>query len=499
MLATKLTLFLTPLLPVTETEATTSAWGDVDRDGLQDFYVTDARRGDRLFRNQGDGRFEDVTEAAGLAGNLGTKAALWQDFDLDDNLDLLLVTGQGDVRLYRGVGTGLFQLAGGELGLETRSDVRGAEWNDYDADGWSDIVLELADGAPLFYHSLEGQSFERFEPDLGPVLVEDPGGPFTMTVVEREVVERDGERSAPGASVDGPPSAPGGRTVLVPTAPEGLEATRSATTIANPTGTAAAGSALAMCSDRLVDQATSSCITASSAPQVGALYPLSQDLCVEASGDVGMGTTNPLSNLQVVGDAVEGRLHVSPDMTVNGTSSLHLSEQSTGFLGFEIKYEGATSNQLQVLTNTAGGGETGPWLVIDRTDGSIGFGTGQTGSATTGDVVQPVGADGLLKAAVSVTGIGIGSPLVNRSFNHIPGGSGITVTRLLPGQFEVDFGSVDLTSRFYIGQLGNAFSGSPATGGISVTPRTGVPGALYVRTTDDSGTDIDNNFFLMVY
>ena len=65
------------------------AAADYDNDGRQDLYVT-ALEGDRLFQNQGGGKFKDVTKAAGIANaNFGTSAA-WLDYDRDGQLDLFV-------------------------------------------------------------------------------------------------------------------------------------------------------------------------------------------------------------------------------------------------------------------------------------------------------------------------------------------------------------------------------------------------------------------------
>jgi enediyne biosynthesis protein E4 len=71
------------------------ATGDYDNDGDPDLFVAGLRR-NTLFRNEGDGTFEDVTEAAGLArpdpkyGTLWAVAAAFADYDRDGRLDLFV-------------------------------------------------------------------------------------------------------------------------------------------------------------------------------------------------------------------------------------------------------------------------------------------------------------------------------------------------------------------------------------------------------------------------
>jgi len=63
------------------------AVGDYDGDGHPDLYVT-AYGGNRLFRNRGDGTFEDVTARAGVRAGGWSSSAAWADYDGDGDLDL---------------------------------------------------------------------------------------------------------------------------------------------------------------------------------------------------------------------------------------------------------------------------------------------------------------------------------------------------------------------------------------------------------------------------
>ena len=65
------------------------AIADYDNDGRDDVYIT-ALEGDRLFHNEGNGKFRDVTKASGIHNaNFGTSAA-WLDYDRDGKLDLFV-------------------------------------------------------------------------------------------------------------------------------------------------------------------------------------------------------------------------------------------------------------------------------------------------------------------------------------------------------------------------------------------------------------------------
>ena len=67
-----------------------TAWADTRNNGRQDLYVTSTRGGNVFFRNNGDGTFTDDTEKAGLAYVGHSQTALFFDFDNDGYLDLLL-------------------------------------------------------------------------------------------------------------------------------------------------------------------------------------------------------------------------------------------------------------------------------------------------------------------------------------------------------------------------------------------------------------------------
>ncbi len=124
-------------------------WGDFDGDGRQDLYVADGGGTNRLYRNRGDGGFDEVAALRNVVVPQFSTAGTWGDMDNDGDLDLfvgnLMQTGvAGTNQLFENIGgqfTASPQLA---ASLPTRS----AAWADYDRDGDLDLYLTLANGQP---------------------------------------------------------------------------------------------------------------------------------------------------------------------------------------------------------------------------------------------------------------------------------------------------------------------------------------------------------------
>lgn len=123
------------------------AVGDVDGDGRPDLYLSSNLESNRLYRNLGDFRFEDITEQAGVAGPPGWKTGVsMADVNGDGALDLYVSAvnylGQrGHNVLYVNDGTGHFTDRTEEYGLAFSGFSTQALFFDYDRDGDLDLYL----------------------------------------------------------------------------------------------------------------------------------------------------------------------------------------------------------------------------------------------------------------------------------------------------------------------------------------------------------------------
>lgn len=137
-----------------------STWGDYDRDGDLDLYVTSyvdfsqrpgntslrfpmdfGGRQNILYRNNGDGTFTDVTKSAGV-GDAARKSmnAIFCDFN-DDGWPDLFVTNDTDANsLYLNKGDGTFKNFSGPSGLSTTDGSMGIAVGDFNGDGKFDLV-----------------------------------------------------------------------------------------------------------------------------------------------------------------------------------------------------------------------------------------------------------------------------------------------------------------------------------------------------------------------
>jgi hypothetical protein len=171
---------------------------DFDGDGRPDLYFTNSSFGqpNALYRNRGDGTFEDVAASAGLAdlnkpGEGVSMGAIWGDIDNDGREDVLIYR-YGYLALFRNVDGTHFEDITEKAGLRRWVNSNGAIWIDYDRDGLLDLYVtayfrsdidlwhlkttmimhnsfEFATngGKNLLFHNLGGGKFEDVTDKMG--------------------------------------------------------------------------------------------------------------------------------------------------------------------------------------------------------------------------------------------------------------------------------------------------------------------------------------------
>jgi hypothetical protein len=176
------------------------AVGDYDNDGWDDIYVTGLGEA-RLFHNEHNGTFKDVTKTAGVNNTGFGASAAWLDYDKDGKLDLFVTNyakwsekddiycsldGQhksyctpevykGDTcRLFHNLGDGRFEDVTQKAGIyDPTGKSLGVAVIDYDLDGWPDIAVANDTERNKLYHNNRNGTFTEQGVQAGIAFSED--------------------------------------------------------------------------------------------------------------------------------------------------------------------------------------------------------------------------------------------------------------------------------------------------------------------------------------
>lgn len=150
-----------------------SALGDYDGDGDLDWFITAifdtpallTQPGNRLYRNNGNRTFSDVTTAAGVRESGWGWGTTFFDYDNDGRLDLMATDGfvalgysNDPTKLWHNNGDGTFADVSLAEGVTDTGDGRGLLTLDYDADGNLDVLIVNHAAAPILYRNNGNQS-----------------------------------------------------------------------------------------------------------------------------------------------------------------------------------------------------------------------------------------------------------------------------------------------------------------------------------------------------
>jgi Tfp pilus assembly protein PilF len=147
----------------------TAAWLDADHDGDLDLWVAsagaDGAAANSLFRNNGNGTFENVTSAAGLPASQALRASVPTDYDNRRDIDLLLVPDSGRPLLFRNNRDGSFRDVAEEVGLAIEGSATFATIGDINKDDYPDVFMAQPEGRGALAVS-DGRG--RFRVQAGP-------------------------------------------------------------------------------------------------------------------------------------------------------------------------------------------------------------------------------------------------------------------------------------------------------------------------------------------
>ncbi len=172
------------------------AVGDIDNDGFDDLYVCQpAGLPNRLYRNRGDGTFEDATDPAGVGVLDGTPCALFADLDNDGYQDLLVVRSTGPL-LFMNQKNGKFRLKPDafRFAQPPEGTFTAAAIADYDRDGRLDVYFCLYS----YYQGLDQYRFPvpYYDAQNGPpnFLFHNQGDSTFVDVTARTGMNRNNNR-----------------------------------------------------------------------------------------------------------------------------------------------------------------------------------------------------------------------------------------------------------------------------------------------------------------
>ena len=127
------------------------SWADYDNDGDVDFYLAQNGIANKLYQNEGNATFTDVTSSAGVGDTGFGRGIAWADYDGDGYLDLYLGNWAGANLLYKNDGDGTFTEVAASLGVNDGNSSPGVSWGDYDNDGDPDLYVSNWDVANRLY------------------------------------------------------------------------------------------------------------------------------------------------------------------------------------------------------------------------------------------------------------------------------------------------------------------------------------------------------------
>ncbi|MEL6866709.1 MAG: FG-GAP-like repeat-containing protein [Bacteroidota bacterium] len=153
-----------------------ASWGDYDNDGFLDLFVAElfSTRFNKLFHNNGDGTFTEVTDGPIVYETAPSVSGVWGDYDGDGDIDLFVANHEGvNNSLYRNDGGGEFTAITNSIVSTDGGKSVGASWGDIDNDGDLDLFVANAGAENNFLYQNNGDG--TFTKITSGVVVTDGG------------------------------------------------------------------------------------------------------------------------------------------------------------------------------------------------------------------------------------------------------------------------------------------------------------------------------------
>jgi len=125
----------------TVTSTNSAVWADIDNDGYLDLFIANENFPSQLFRNRGDGTFEDVSHAAGIDRTEFSKGVTAADYDNDGYVDFYVSNLNSPNLLYHNNHNGTFTDIAKQAGVQAPGTGFATWFFDYDNDGWPDLFV----------------------------------------------------------------------------------------------------------------------------------------------------------------------------------------------------------------------------------------------------------------------------------------------------------------------------------------------------------------------
>ncbi len=147
-------------------EGRSCSWGDYNNDSWPDMFVVNyGGQPDMLYKNNGNGTFTRIYNSGTTNDNAYGSSCSWADYDNDGWLDLYVTNNNSQNRLYHNERNGTFTLSGTLPSFENGYSYI-ANWADFNNDGWIDLFVPKRNGLNSLFMNANGVGFTKVTGDV---------------------------------------------------------------------------------------------------------------------------------------------------------------------------------------------------------------------------------------------------------------------------------------------------------------------------------------------